>query len=97
MSDKIIKYDNLEHGGFDGGGTEILLYNGKPFTGIMYDEEKDGSLAFEIEYQDGYLEGKTIYFYPNGKVQEEYVSHNNDVVEGTYRRYDEEGNITGKM
>lgn len=30
-----IKYEDLEHAGFDGGGSEILYYQGKPFTGIV--------------------------------------------------------------
>lgn len=30
-----IKYEDLlKHGGFDSGGSELLLYLGKPFTGI---------------------------------------------------------------
>ena len=35
-----IKEENLELVGTDRGGSEILHYEGKPFTGIMYEKEE---------------------------------------------------------
>lgn len=90
-----IEYKDLEHAGFDGGGSEILHYKKKPFTGTMIDYEDDGSLAFEIEYENGYREGWIRYYHPNGQLEEEHQLHNNVVVSGTFKKYDEEGNYLG--
>lgn len=77
----------------DGGGTPIIYFKGKPFTGIVYENEVDGSLAWEEEYLNSYQEGWTKYYYKNGKIKEEYKSHNNKVVEGTFKEWDEKGNL----
>ncbi len=87
-----IEYKDLEHDGFDGGGSEKLKYKGKPFTGTMLIYEDGGWLGAEIEYQNGYLEGWTRSYFENGQLEEEYYLHNNEVKGGTYNKYDEEGN-----
>lgn len=60
----------------DGGGTPIWEYQGKRFTGIL------------ICYEKGWYRG----YHPNGTLIEEYQLHNNIVVPGTLKKWDEEGN-----
>lgn len=88
-----IKYEDLEHGGFDFGGSEILLYQGKPFTGICQIYEDEGWLSGENEYQNGYLEGWVRDYYENGQLETEYKLHNNNHVPNTYKAFDENGNL----
>ncbi|HEX2629945.1 MAG TPA: hypothetical protein VHM26_13060 [Chitinophagaceae bacterium] len=90
-----IKYDDLEMTGIDGGGEPTYSYNGIPFTGIMIEDDVDG--PFEQEYENGYLEGWFRSYYKNGNKKEEYKSHNNILVAGTYKSWDEQGNLTGSM
>ncbi len=88
-----LKKESLELVGVDSGGNEIVYYQGKPFAGTMYENEDNGSLAYEIEFQNGYREGWIKYYYSNGQLEEEYQLNNNVVVPGTFKGYDEEGNL----
>lgn len=88
-----IKQEDLELTGVDGGGAPMYNYNGKPFTGILLGYEKDGTLAFEEEFENGYQEGWTRYYHPNGKLEQEYKSHNNVTVDGTFKKWDIDGNL----
>lgn len=88
-----INEDDLELTGFDGGGQPIFHYNGKPFTGILVMYEDDGTLSYEQEHQDGYNEGLFRPYHKNGQIYEEYQAHNNVEVDGTYKRWDENGNL----
>lgn len=88
-----IKYEDLEHGGFDSGGSEILLYQGGPFTGICQIYEDEGWLSGENEYQNGYLEGWIRDYYENGNLEMEYQIHNNIPVPNTTKVYDKNGNL----
>ncbi|WP_299223501.1 hypothetical protein [uncultured Psychroserpens sp.] len=88
-----IKEEDLELIGIDSGGNEILHYQGGPFTGIMYKNADNESLAYEVEFQNGYREGRVKYYHSNGQLQEEYQLHDNIVVDGTFKSYDEEGNL----
>jgi antitoxin component YwqK of YwqJK toxin-antitoxin module len=77
----------------DGGGVPIIFYKGKPFTGIVYENFDDGTLGREEEYIDSYQEGWTRYYFRDGKIAKEYKSHNNNVIEGTFKEWDEKGNL----
>ncbi len=75
----------------DGGGIPIFHYKGSPFTGIVYENEKDGSLAWEEEYKNGFQEGWIRYYHKNGRIKKEFNMHNNLELEG--RIWDENGNL----
>lgn len=77
----------------DGGGVPIFYYKGKPFTGIVFENEDDGSLSWEEEYENGFQEGWVRYYYKNGKVKQEYKSHNNIELDETFKKWDEDGNL----
>jgi len=77
----------------DGGGSPVYNYKGNPFTGILVGYSKNGHVFVEEEYQNGFQEGWTRFFYENGKVKREYKSHNNLQVEETYKEWDENGNL----
>lgn len=82
-----VKQEDLEHAGFDGGGSEILHYKGKPFTGIKLIYEDAGWLSGEIEYQNGYREGWEREYYEDGQLESEFKMHNNITVPDTYKYY----------
>jgi antitoxin component YwqK of YwqJK toxin-antitoxin module len=98
MSDKAnsqsrVRYDDTEIAGFDLGGTEILYYQGIPFTGIVETREADGMISVEREYQNGYLHGlQREFFHPGGSIEFEYTIIDNSF-EGAFRTYDEKGNL----
>ncbi len=75
------------------GGVEALLYNGQPFTGIAQFYTEDGILYGEDEYHEGYQEGWKRFYFPNGQLQSEYKTHNNDRISNTWSEFDEDGNI----
>lgn len=84
---------DLELVDFDGGGMGIYHYQGKPFTGLMLILDQDEDVVGEREYVDGYEEGWTRYFYKNGKLKEEHKSSKNLLIEGTFKEFDEDGNL----
>lgn len=91
-----IKEEDLELAGVDGGGSEILHYQGKPFTGILIDYDVNDNARFlcmEVEFENGYREGWVRYYHANGKLEQEYFLHNNLVKPDTYKEYDDEGNL----
>lgn len=95
MENLRIKEEDLELVGVDSGGSPILYYQRKPFTGICLTYEDAGWLSLEEEYQNGYLEGWTRFYYENGQIEQEYQLHNNVVVAGTLKKYDENGTFIG--
>ena len=62
-----VSYDDLTHSGED----DSLLLNGKPFTGILYDEYDNGQPGEEERYIDGYQDGPFKRWYENGQLREE--------------------------
>lgn len=81
----------------DGGGYAILSYKGEKLTGISVLYYTTGEVESEQEYQDGYREGWHRRYYKNGQIKEEYKTHNNVLVPGTYSEYDEQGNKIASM
>lgn len=77
----------------DGGGVPVYSYKDNPFTGIIIDYYKNGKLFKEEEYENGFQEGWIRYYHENGKTDEEYKTHNNIVISGTHKEWDEEGNL----
>ena len=77
----------------DGGGVPIFNYEGKPFTGIVFENENDGSLSWEEEYIDGFQEGWYRSFHKNGKIKQQWKAHNNIIISGTHKEWDENGNL----
>lgn len=86
--------DELTAIGFDGQSL-IWAYNGERFTGIMLCFENDGTLSYEQECTNGYQDGWCRAYHPNGRKSEEYELLHNHVVSGTYKEWDENGNLTG--
>lgn len=96
MSLRVLEKD-LELVGIDSGGSEMLHYQGKPFTGIKIDSDTENNIEYlcmEIEFQNGYREGWERYYHPKGQLENEYYLHNNEVKTGTYKEYDENGKLT---
>jgi antitoxin component YwqK of YwqJK toxin-antitoxin module len=44
----------------------VMLYKGKPFSGVAYENYPDGSLRSEVEFKDGQASGITREFSPSG-------------------------------
>lgn len=77
----------------DGGGIPFLKYNGHPFTGVVFKNRNDGTLAWEKEYEKGFQEGWCRSYYKNGNKAQEYKAHNNEEIDGTFKEWDENGNL----
>lgn len=88
-----INIDEAEDWYIDGGGELAFKYQGTPFTGIIEELDDNGILCLEQEYLGGVLEGWVRGYFPTGQLAEEYQSHNNKVVPGTFRSFDEAGNL----
>ncbi|WP_333809341.1 hypothetical protein [Flavobacterium sp.] len=82
-----VKQEDLKLVGIDSGGSEILHYKGKPFTGIKLIYEDAGWLSGEIEFKNGYREGWEREYYENGQLESEVKMHNNIAVPGTWKYY----------
>ena len=90
-----IEYDDLEIHGFDIGGTEIMYYQGVPFTGIIT-TTKNNILCGESEYQNGYKNGmQRDYYYPSGNLKAEYTVIDNSF-DGFFKRYDEQEKLVSQ-
>ena len=65
--DKLLRVldDLLEYDG------DVRLWNGKPFTGIGYDEYPNGQLEYENNYRDGLPVGLQREWFPNGQIKKE--------------------------
>lgn len=51
---------------------DLSLYNDNPFTGIASEYFKDGSLASEVEYRNGFSNGRTRWWYSNGQLKSDF-------------------------
>lgn len=84
--------DELTMIGFDG-VYPIWAYNGERFSGILMCFEDDGTLSCEIGCTDGYEDGWHRAYHPNGRKSDEYRQLHSHVVSGTYKEWDEDGNL----
>lgn len=90
-----VEYDDLDIHGFDLGGTEIMHFQGRPFTGIETTTE-NGVLTGEREFQNGYCHGiQREYHYLSGVLIEEFTMIDNSF-DGDYKRWDEQGNLISR-
>ena len=90
---KRVKVEDLDLVGLDGGGSPILHYKGKPFTGICLIYEDEGWLSGEEEYQNGYQEGWIRDYYKNGQLESEYKMSNNRLVANSTKNFNEDGSV----
>lgn len=64
-----------------------------PFTGIIFKNRNDGTLAWEEEYKNGFQEGWCRSYYKTGRLAQEYKAHNNEEIDETFKEWDENGNL----
>jgi len=88
----LVEYKDLETIGFDAGGTEMLSYKGKPFTGFIVEYYTNGILMSEEEYKDGYKNGVNRSYFENGQIEEEYFSRYNCFY-STFTSWNMNGNL----
>jgi len=88
-----IKLSEFDITQLDVGGIPILEYQKVLFTGIVFENEDNGTLSWEKEYKDDFQEGWCRSFYPSGKKKQEYKTHNNIEIVGTFKKWDEDGNL----
>jgi len=91
----LVEYKDLETMGFDSGGTDMLSYKGKPFTGFIVEYYTNGILMSEEEYKDGYKNGVNISYFENGQIEEEYFSKYNRFY-NSFTSWDINGNLISK-
>lgn len=88
-----IKETDLKQTGTDADGNPVYFYNGKPFTGLCLTYNKEGWLEGEEEYYRGNLGGQVRNYYPSGQLKSEYSIQEGEIQTGTYKEYDEAGNL----
>ena len=72
-------------------GAGVSLYNGIPFTGIMYEFfDNSSQLQSESEYKDGILHGRQVVYWQNGQLKEEYFERYGGTY-GTFKVWNEQG------
>lgn len=76
-------------------GTPYWEHEEHPFTGILVCHDHRGRLTFEKECRNGFEEGWNCSFHPNGKINTEYMVVDNQIVEKTFKRWDENGKYLG--
>ncbi|QGJ70373.1 Hypothetical protein PBC10988_20680 [Planctomycetales bacterium 10988] len=60
---------------------DLVLYQGRPFTGLLFAIYEDGTLQEESEYKDGLPHGICKEYYPSGKLNRHWTS-NNGMIKG---------------
>jgi antitoxin component YwqK of YwqJK toxin-antitoxin module len=60
----------------DNGTDDIIMYQGKKFTGILYELSYDGAgtLSYEREYVDGFPDGDYRSWWDQGKLEADFIS-----------------------
>ena len=72
-----------------GGG--VWLYNGIPFTGIVYEYlPNTNQLWSEVEHKDGIPDGRQVEYYSNGSKKEEYYQKYDHII-NFYKIWNEQG------
>lgn len=73
----------------------LIYYEGKPYTGIVFDMHSSSQPKEEIHIVDGLKEGESVYYDKSGKVtlRENYVK---GVLQGNFERYDNSGTLLEK-
>jgi len=65
---------------------------GKSITGIVYEKQKNGNIAYYSYYKDGVLNGPTVYFHEDGGVKK-YMDMFKGILHGKEIEWFENGKI----
>lgn len=72
-------------------GDGVYLYNGQPFTGIVYEHYPNSTqLSSESEHKDGILDGRQAEYWSNGNLKEEYYQKYDHII-GSFKVWSETG------
>jgi antitoxin component YwqK of YwqJK toxin-antitoxin module len=72
-------------------GEGVWLYNGMPFTGIMFEYfPTTTQLSSESEFKEGILNGRQVEYWPNGKIKSEYFERYTAFY-GSFKEWNEQG------
>ena len=66
--------------------------NGKPFNGLLYEQYKNGQIAYYSFYENGIEWGISIHFYLSGAIKSYCIKDRGGIV-GKYYEWYENGNI----
>ncbi|PTL76556.1 toxin-antitoxin system YwqK family antitoxin [Vitiosangium sp. GDMCC 1.1324] len=84
------------HDELDIGDEQLMVWEGKPFTGIAVEFFPDGKLQSEVPHLDGVEHGLKRAWYPSGQLGKEanlwYGS-----LHGYLRKWDEQGRLIHEM
>jgi len=82
-----VDFDDL-----DLGDEQLMVWNGKPFTGIAVEFFPDGTLQSEVPHVDGVRHGLVRTWYPSGRLMEEKNLWQGGL-HGYKRSWDEQGRL----
>src|SRR5262245_1258548 len=76
----------------DLGDEQLSTWQGRPFTGVAFENSSEGKLRCEQEFVDGLRQGVTRQWHPNS--QRAYVSHCwKDVLHGKHTGFNPDGKL----
>ena len=73
----------------------FVTYEGKPFTGVVYDTFPNGQIGAETHWKKGEIDGLVQRWFENGQLREQ-ESYLNGERNGLYTRWDINGLLTHK-
>jgi len=71
---------------------DLLMYDGVPLTGVVYNEFPNGSLEYEESYKDGLKDGEYREWHPNGRKKCEEI-RDRGALHGKSTEWHENGNL----
>jgi antitoxin component YwqK of YwqJK toxin-antitoxin module len=72
---------------------DMVFYQGRPFTGVLYELYPDGTLHYEGEHVGGFPSGYLREWWPNGNKQLEVIYANSKNPNGKTTKWYENGSI----
>lgn len=69
-----------------------IMYNGEPYTGIVFENYSDGNLKNEVKVVNGIMSGESKEYYPNGELKE-LTTFESGVPTGLHELYFESGQL----
>jgi hypothetical protein len=75
--------------------SHVYLLDGKPFTGVGYEANDDGTIISEMEFHNGIQHGTTRGYYSTGQIKRETQFECN-IRHGLARTWDEVGDLVSE-
>jgi hypothetical protein len=85
----------VPHEELDVGEDQLMVWKGKPFTGVAFELFPDGLLRSEVSFLDGVEHGLVREWFPSGRLKEEMTLWQGSI-HGYTRIWDEQGRLVAE-